>query len=264
MDAERPRTLKLPGFHRLVFGRDGVFVANERDVYIGDALITYGEFSHLEIEELRRHVDGETTVIDAGANVGTHTVALAKVARRVIAIEPQPFVFYSLCAQVVLNSLQNVICLPCGLGAAPGSIRPPKLDYSIWSNYGGVALDADHFAREDYAVEIRTLDDVAAAHGVRGKVFLKIDVEGMERDVLVGGRAFIEATRPVIYLENDRRDRAGALLAYLDELGYDVVPHRPPLFNPANYFGEPANKFADLVSLNELCVPRQPSRTAST
>jgi hypothetical protein len=122
------RTLKLPGFHRLVFGRDGVFVANERDVYIGDALVTYGEFSHLEIDELRRHVDADTTVIDAGANVGTHAVAFAKMACRVIAIEPQPFVFYSLCAQIVLNSLQNVVCLHCGLGAAPRAIAAPKMD----------------------------------------------------------------------------------------------------------------------------------------
>jgi FkbM family methyltransferase len=256
MDPQQ-RTVKLPGFHRLVFGRDGVFVANERDVYVGDALVTYGEFSHLEIEELLRHVDAGTTVIDVGANVGTHTVALARAVRRVIAIEPQPFVFYSLCAQVVLNSLQNVICLNCGLGAEPGAVMVPKLDYSIKSNYGGVSIDADHFAREDYSVEIRTLDRVAADYRVEGKVFLKIDAEGMERDVLAGGRAFIERVRPVMYVENDRRDRSAALLALLDELGYDVTRHRPALFNPANFFGETANKFADLVSINELCLPRQ-------
>lgn len=253
---EDDRTQPLPGFHCLVHGRDGVFVANPRDVYVGQALVRYGEFSHLEMVEIEQHLDLETTVVEVGANIGAHTVGLARRAKRVIAIEPQPFLFYTLCAQVVLNSLQNVICLNCGLGAEAGWIGAPKLDYSIRNNFAGIALDRPGLAREDYRVEIRTLDAVAAACCLEGKVLLKIDVEGMERDVLVGGRATIERLRPVMYVENDRPDRREALLAYIAELGYSAIGSRPPLYNPDNHFANATNDFGKLVSLNELCLPR--------
>jgi FkbM family methyltransferase len=252
---DKPRTLTLPGFHRIVFGRDGVFVANAKDVYVGQALIRYGEFSHLEMVEFEKHVDKETTVVEVGANIGAHTVGLARLARRVIAIEPQPFLFYSLCAQVVLNSLQNVICLNCALGAAEGRIAVPRVNYSYRGNFAGIAIDRPDLAREDYSIEVKTLDGIAAAYPLSGKAFLKIDVEGMEREVLEGGRETIRRLRPVICLENDRQDRSEALLATIADLGYRVTPQRPPLYNPDNCFGNRENDFGELASFNELCVP---------
>jgi FkbM family methyltransferase len=255
---ETVRTLTLPGFHRLVFGRDGVFAANTRDVYVGQALIQYGEFSHLEMVEFEKHVDADTTVVEVGANIGAHTVGLARLARRVIAIEPQPFLFYTLCAQVVLNSLQNVICLHCALGAEAGSLPVPRVDYSYRGNFAGIALDRADLRREDYSLDVKTLDAVAAAYSLSGKVFLKIDVEGMERDVLAGGRETIRRLRPTICLENDRPDRSEALMACVAELGYRATPQRPRLFNPDNFFGNAKNDFGELASFNELCEPADP------
>ena len=55
-----------------------------------------------------------------------------------------------------------------------------------------------------------TLDslDLPACH------FLKVDVEGMEADVVRGARNTIDTYRPLMYLENDRDERSQELLGW--------------------------------------------------
>jgi hypothetical protein len=86
--------------------------------------------------------------------------------------------------------------------------------------------------------------------------FMKIDVEGMEEDVLRGSEAMIRECKPVMYIENDRQDKAESLVAFIKELGYDPYWHCTKLYNPNNYFKNPNNFYEDMASLNMLCVPR--------
>ena len=84
---------------------------------------------------------------------------------------------------------------------------------------------------------------------------LKIDVEGMEADVLVGARKTIARCRPLVYVENDRPRNTPRLLNTLFAYGYRVWRHNPPLFNPENFRGCKENVFQGLVSLNLIAVP---------
>jgi hypothetical protein len=86
--------------------------------------------------------------------------------------------------------------------------------------------------------------------------FIKIDVEGMERAVLAGAVATIARCKPFLYVENDRADRSAELIRFLDRLGYAMYWHKPPLYNPKNYAGNPHNVFGGLVSGNMLCAHR--------
>ena len=87
--------------------------------------------------------------------------------------------------------------------------------------------------------------------------FLKIDVEGMEIDVLLGGRELILRTRPVLYVENDRPAKSEALVAYLRSLGYDLYWHTPRLYNPDNYSGNRENVFGGTLSINLFAIPSE-------
>jgi hypothetical protein len=86
---------------------------------------------------------------------------------------------------------------------------------------------------------------------------LKIDVEGMEREVLLGARQTIVKHRPILYVENDRKDNSPALIRLIEELGYRAYWHSPRLFNAQNFFGHAENVFSNVASLNMLCLPNE-------
>jgi len=115
--------------------------------------------------------------------------------------------------------------------------------------HGGVALGGGQ--GED--VPVVTLDQLAMTN----VKLIKIDVEGMEVDVLAGAKATLARCRPILYVENDRADKAEALVAQVRDDGYRMWWHAPRLFNPANFRGNPTNVFGNVVSFNMLCMPRE-------
>jgi hypothetical protein len=140
-----------------------------------------------------------------------------------------------------------VWCYPHAVGAEPGQIVVPALDYNQTNNYGGLGL-GDH--KDGEAVPVVRIDDLP----LPGCHLLKIDVEGMERIVLSGAVKTLERFKPFLYVENDRTDRSTELIRYIDSLEYAMYWHHPPLFNAKNYFGNPTNVFQNIVSVNMFCV----------
>src|SRR5258708_2093762 len=85
---------------------------------------------------------------------------------------------------------------------------------------------------------------------------LKIDVEGMEGEVVAGAEKTIARFRPALYVENDRDKHSAALIRQLLNLGYRLYWHFPPLFNRDNYFHASENVFGRIVSINMLALHR--------
>jgi FkbM family methyltransferase len=230
---------------RIAECRHGRFTFRSDDVYIGRSLDLYGEYSEGEVELFRKYVNGGSIVIEVGANIGTLTVPLARLASRVIAIEAQPANASMLERNITDNGLTNVTVIDKAAGARPGATKMRALDDLASKNFGGIAVGAG-----DLNVEVITLDSLDVLY----VSFIKIDVEGAERDVLLGARALIERDKPVLYVENDRREKSAELITLLTELGYRLFWHKPPLFNPSNFRGHPDNVFGAIVSLNMLCL----------
>jgi FkbM family methyltransferase len=230
------------------------------DRYITGCLRTYGEYCEAEADVFRQLVRPGMTVVEAGANIGTHTLMLARACApgRLIAFEPQQRVFQLLCANLAINGIGNVTALPEGLGAAAGMAVIPPVDYSAADNFGAVPLMAGGGAGdwvEGRAARVTPLDALAlpSCH------LLKIDVEGWEAEVLRGARDTIARCRPIIYLENDRAAQQPVLIALLAELGYAQYWHPAPLFNTANFKGAAEDITDRTVSLNMLCLPAESS-----
>lgn len=131
-------------------------------------------------------------VVDAGANIGNHTLFFGLVCRagRIDAFEPLRTIFPVLRRNVDLNGLTQVRCHNAALGARPGS--------ATLANYGPGNMAASSFdlgAGADYPVvaldqlELDRLD------------FLKIDVEGSQVAMLEGARETIARHRPMIWIE---------------------------------------------------------------
>jgi FkbM family methyltransferase len=238
-------------FNVLTPTRYGTVLCSNMDVYVGGSLLRYGEFSQLEVEFLKPYLQPGAVVLDIGANVGALTLPFATLVGpkgAVIAFEPQRLCFQTLCANVALNSLTNVVTFQRALGSEMGVLRVPLTDPYQRNNYGGLALSAD--ANGEH-VEVWTIDEM----GLPKAGLCKIDVEGMETEVLQGARGYIAEHRPVLYLEADRHERKPELMALLDELEYTAYGHNPLLFNPNNWRGDKDNIFGQIASLNLLALP---------
>ncbi|PIW26223.1 MAG: FkbM family methyltransferase [Rhodospirillales bacterium CG15_BIG_FIL_POST_REV_8_21_14_020_66_15] len=237
---------------RLKRCRHGALLFNIHDKYVGRSLDLYGEFSEGETALFRQVIRPGMVVCDIGANIGCHTVVMAAAVGPdgvVVAAEPQRPVFQTLCANVSMNGHMNVRAYHAAMGAAAGEIAVPLVRYDLEGNFGGLELGSHQGGER---VPVMTLDSLpfGACH------FIKIDVEGMEIDVLKGAARTIAKFQPVLYVENDRRDKSQALIEHLLAMDYRLYWHLPPLFNPGNFFANGDNVFGKIISRNMLGLPK--------
>lgn len=248
------KILDFGNFNKIVHGRDAVYIANTNDTYVGQALIRYGEYGQQEFGLLSAVTGQGSVIAEVGANMGAHTVRLAKhvgLQGRVVAFEPQPVMFQALSGTIALNGLMNVDCLPYALSSKTGFLKIPSLDYRQQNNFGGISFETP--TEGGLPVPMNRFDDVFVLPRLD---MMKIDVEGMELEVLTGAEATINKFRPVIYMENDNRPKSAALLQWLFDHDYRVWWHTPALFNPENHFGNSENVYGNVCSLNVLAIRR--------
>lgn len=176
------------------------------------------------IKEAMQIVSGEGLFLDIGANLGSCTFAVAaRTGMRVIAFEPMPTVARLLHAGVRRNGLQSQVevlgvalgreseaggelhCSPghsatCQVFWGPTAVQELVLDGAA----GGVTADDGPPSRTPAPVAVRgtSLDAVLDARRdlppLRG---VKIDVEGAEEEVLLGGESTFRRYRPLLFLE---------------------------------------------------------------
>jgi FkbM family methyltransferase len=241
------------GFNELVQTRSGPMVYNKHDIYVGGSLAKYGEFSASEQHIFQQLIRPGMVVVEAGANIGAHTIELAKRTGpdgEVHAFEPQRIVFQTLCANLALNQCTNVFARQAAVGDVAGSILVPAMDPTTRTNFGGVSLVGAAIGELVPVVTIDSLD-LPICH------LIKVDVEGMEAEVLRGARSTIATYRPILYVENDRVEKSEELLTLIQQLGYASYWHLAQLFNPNNFAGDPEDIFPGIVSINVLCVPAE-------
>lgn len=241
------------GFNRLVEGRYGYCLYNHNDIFIGQAVERYGEYSESEVELFRQICKPGNIVMDIGANIGTHTMAMSQMVYpggAVFSFEPQRIVFQTLCANMALNSIKNVECLPYLVSDTDGYGLVPEVDYDQENNFGGIQLGEVN--RGSKVIRIN-LDSYFSA--IPRLDFLKIDVEGMEYQVIQGGKKLISKFKPILYVENDKRDKSKYLIRLIKSLGYNLYWHAPILYNEDNFFGNKENIYPNVVSFNMFCLP---------
>jgi FkbM family methyltransferase len=132
------------------------------------------------------------TVVDAGANIGLHTLFFAKRVGpegRVYAFEPGQSAFDRLQSHVKRNQLTNVRCFNCALGAAEGIV---SLTENSQDNSRNFVVDDFPGKTGTKNVALRSLNQVLEEESVGRVDFLKIDVEGFEPQVLEGASSYLK------------------------------------------------------------------------
>ena len=173
--------------------------------------------------------------LDCGANIGIHTLEWAKCMTgwgRVVAIEAQERIYYALAGNIAVNNCLNARAVHAAISDKEGVIRAPVPDYLSPGSFGSLELRASPSAEFigqtiDYSdrgtVEIRctTID----ALGLERLDLVKIDVEGMEGEVIDGARETLIRYRPVIVAEHIKIGWE-ALAGRLSPLGYTLFQTR--------------------------------------
>lgn len=167
-------------------------------------------------------------VVDVGANQGATVMRAARAVGprgRVIGLEPDPDNFARCQHHVRLNALDNVELVRVGLSdeSRRAALVSPNAANS------GMKTVATGDRPDGVEIELRTLDALVLERGLDRIDVLKIDVEGLEPQVLRGGATTLARYRPILFIELndpslvDHGSSAGNLVELLCSLGYELT-----------------------------------------
>jgi FkbM family methyltransferase len=150
-------------YNHLTQTRYGTLIYNRFDTFAGRSIELYGEYAEREIGVLDQTVSAGMVVLDVGAQIGTHTLFLARKvgpAGRVLAFEPRRLIFQTLCGNMAINSLNNVHCWNAAVGAQSGEIVVPAYDHQINSDMRTIRLGS---SIDGERVPVLTIDSMQLA-----------------------------------------------------------------------------------------------------
>jgi FkbM family methyltransferase len=193
--------------------------------FIGPVEMQEGRFEEDEARIIRDCISKADVFVDVGANVGYYTCLARSLNRTVIAVEPLLQNLQFLYANLEANGWRDVEVHPLGLSAAPG--------LAVLHGTGTAASLVEGWAgpsTKHRTIPLTTLDFVLAGRFLDRKLFIKVDVEGVEFDLLRGaGETLRKDLSPVWIVETgiggwcpespDSRFRE--IFALFWSLGYD-------------------------------------------
>jgi len=216
-----------------MFGRHAVHPSCGRRIFydpsteIGRSLFFKGEFEKKELAQCQKYISESSTVLDIGANIGTHSIYFSSLAKNgyVLAFEPSIKTFCLLAKNVA--DVPNII--PINLAATDeGKIA----DFSEASDNAYSSLK-DTQRKEVFRIRkapCMKIDDVVTGLALEHIDFIKIDVEGLEFNVLRGLQKVILRDQPVIFCEiyqgKNSNQRPNETVRFLLERGYQAYVMR--------------------------------------
>lgn len=176
-----------------------------------------------EMRFLLDHLQAGDTFVDVGANVGVYSLLAAGIAGvEVVSYEPSSIPWSRLVENVEINGLTSVRVCPCAVGSeaamVPMTMGEDTTDRVVTAAESGRPVQLVPQVTLDGELEGGALDGCRVA-------LVKIDVEGLEPEVLAGARRLIENQRPVLLIENNVPD---VIVRTLRSLGYSFHRYHPP------------------------------------
>jgi FkbM family methyltransferase len=231
------------------------FLAN--DSVIGSSLRLYGEWAELELQFCKNFIKDGDVVLDIGAYIGTHALAFSNFVGpegQVHSFEPQRISFQILKQNLAQNHLSHAMAHHAAIGAQCDRIDLLPLNVEAAHNFGSYALASSEVtaaSSQAEAVDVISIDSL----NLERCDFIKIDVEGLEHQVVKGGEKTIKRFEPIIYGECNSVQNGHLLIKNLIKLDYRCFAHVVDAFNPENFNSETANLFGRARELAILALP---------
>lgn len=167
--------------------------------YIANRMMVNGIFETEELALIKESLSDTDVFVDIGANIGFYTCLARAFGKSAVAIEPQPHNLDCLYTNLSNNGWQDTEVFPLGLSNKPdllvlyGASGPSASLVSGWAGY------SNRFKR---IIPVNTLDALLGDRFLGKKLFIKIDVEGAEYNVLRGAlKTLCISPRPSWFIE---------------------------------------------------------------
>ena len=210
------------------------FDCNQEQVGHGQWLLDHGNTSTIEAYNCYQSIKefSEPVIFDIGANIGTFTTWMAKAfpKGKVYSFEPQRQVFQMLSGNAAINNLYNVYTYNIGLGKENTKVEFEEPNYFEKNDFGTFSLVQDLITEKTnnkIVGQINTLDWFVECYKIPKVHLLKVDVEGMDLDVLIGGSKTIKKHLPIIFIEHcdNRKTILEDIKKFLNqyEYNYEII-----------------------------------------
>lgn len=217
--------------------REGIAYDLDLAQGIDFAIYLGGIFERDTARALAELVEPSSLVLDIGANIGAHTLRLAKFVGpggKVLAFEPTDFAFTKLKRNIALNPglAARIEAHNCFLADRDDAETPGAI-YSSWPLLEEENLHALHFGQEmQVSARARTLDGILAERNAGRVKLVKLDVDGYECSVLRGAGRMLGEDKPIVVMElapyvlEERGTSLAELLSFFAPHGYAFFHER--------------------------------------
>jgi len=156
------------------------------------------DFETAEKEFVKLFLDKGDVFIDVGANIGLFTLIAARIIGnkgKIISIEPTKKTFERLKEHIELNRYKNIIPINLALSDKKG-IAILKKDMTGYDAWNSLAKPTKGNLIVSENVLTTTLDEIVKEYQLDNIKLIKIDVEGWEIPVMLGGEKILYSKKP--------------------------------------------------------------------
>jgi|WetSurMetagenome_2_1015567.scaffolds.fasta_scaffold85038_2 FkbM family methyltransferase len=229
-------TRRMRGLSKLaIVKRGGIWWSLDLSEGIDFSIYLLGGFEPKTLKLYSKIVKPGDIVLDIGANVGAHTLPLARLVGddgKVIAFEPTRYAIGKLSANIELNKeLSDRISVnQIMLVSNEGETLESEI-YSSWPLFEpSKNVHHQHLGKlkETKGAVAVTLDQIVRQMHINTIDFIKLDVDGHEYSILKGGKETLKAFTPIIlmefapYLYDPLSGQFEAMLHLLSQLNYII------------------------------------------
>ena len=172
------------------------------------AIYAFGYFEYETVRAYRRMLKPGDTVIDIGANIGAHTLHLARCVSptgKVIAFEPTAYAYNKLRQNIALNPMLASLIEAEQIMLVDSDATQVKAQlYSSWQIHDTAAgTHPKHGGRlmDTTGAHNVSLDSYVTRHKIDAISLIKMDVDGHECQVLHGAHELLQRDKPVLLME---------------------------------------------------------------
>lgn len=142
--------------------------------------------------------DPDAICVDIGANIGNHSIYYAQYFHRVIAFEPSPRIYPILSYNT--SSYPNISPFNAGISSVKQRLNSTSSPLNLGGTSAILYPSTDLSTSPVNTLELAPIDYYIS--NTQNIKFIKIDVEGMEYDVLISLIDVIKTNQPVVAMEH--------------------------------------------------------------